>query len=460
MKKNIFPLLITFIISIFLLSTPIKAQEYSTSTGDFVILFNNNYIDNNVKSFINDSGGQVITTFNDLGAIEVHCNITLLSQLKKYSSINSISPNHKFTLSQEKKLAFNNSLTSNIEKADLYNKYQWDIKQVTSNGKSYNLQLGNHNVVVGIIDSGVNKNHPDLKSNFLGGENFIPKNFENDLSENGDPNDLTDNLGHGTHIAGTIAGNGRILGVAPNTGFKSYRVFNSQGDTNTAIVTSAIIKAVKDNVKVINLSFSGYDLKGKCFWKDPSTNEVEKISDDMADYSLYKRAIKYALSNNVVIVTSAGNNSLDCTNKSEVTKYLNTLYNDQGFTYEGLGYEVPGTIKGVINVSATDINNNLSSYSNYGNKFIDIAAPGGDYLNNNLSTMCLSTYDNGYIFMEGTSMAAPKVSAVAALIICKYPGISYKNIAKKIYKTAEKSNYTSSDYLGHGLVNAYNALNK
>lgn len=458
MKKNVFPLLIIVITSICLFTITVDAQEYSMPTSDFIILFNNNSIDNSVENFISKSGGKIVSNFSSLGAIEVNCNVSLLSQLKKYPSVNSISPNHKFTLCKEKTISFNESLTPNMKKADLYDKYQWDIKQVTSNGASYNLGIGNHNVVVGIIDSGVNKDHPDLKGNFLGGENFIPKNFENDPSETGDSDNLNDKLGHGTHIAGTIAGNGRILGVAPNIGFKSYRIFNSQGDTNTTIVTSAILKAVKDNVKVINLSFSGYDLNGKCFFKDPSTNKIEKLSDDMADYSLYKRAIKYALNNNVVVITSAGNDSLDCANKNEVTNYLNSLYSNQGFLYRGLGYEVPGRIKGVINVSATTSNSKIASYSNYGNKFIDIAAPGGDYLNNDMSTMCLSTYNNSYTFMEGTSMATPKVSAIAALIICKYPRISYKDVAKKVYKSAEKSNYNSPAYFGHGLANAYNAL--
>lgn len=63
-----------------------------------------------------------------------------------------------------------------------------------------------------------------------------------------------------------LSANGKTKGVAPGIGFKSYRVFNEDGDTTETICSSAIIDAVNDGVKVINVSISGYDLKGKCYW--------------------------------------------------------------------------------------------------------------------------------------------------------------------------------------------------
>ncbi|MHC6181036.1 S8 family peptidase [Clostridium sp. JNZ X4-2] len=454
-KYKIYSFIIGLLI---LLSININVSAKSTSSDiDLIIVFNND-IDNNVENFIVNSGGKIISKFNELGAIEVKCNSDLIPKVIKYSNVKSLAPNHKIKLSQEKVTTINMpSLDNNTRQADLYNKYQWDIKRVTNDGKSFNLEPGNHNVVVGIIDSGVNKNHPNLKRNFLGGENFVPPNFENDLGETGNPSDIDDRFGHGTHIAGTIAGNGRILGVAPNIGFKSYRIFNSKQDTNASIVTSAILKAAKDGIKVINLSISGYDLKGKCFWTD-STGKTYKLGDDMAEYSLYKRAIKYAIKQGVTVVTAAGNDSLDCSDKISVTNYLNEQYREQGFKYEGLAYELPGTIKGVISVSSTGPTDKIASYSNYGAKFIDVTAPGGDFISD-ISDMCYSTYENGYDFRQGTSMAAPKVSAAAALVICKYGDLTPKEVAKKLYKSAEKLNSkNSSEYFGHGLVNAYNVL--
>lgn len=184
-------------------------------------------------------------------------------------------------------------------------------------------------MVVGIIDSGVDTTHPDLTDNFLGGKNLVPADFEDDSSETGDTNDVTDRFGHGTNVAGIIAANGRTKGVAPNIGFKSYRIFNEDGDTTATICSSAIINAVNDGVKVINLSIAGYDLKGKCYWTDPDTGIKYKLGDDMAEYSLLKRAIKYATANGVTVVAAAGNESLDCSNGKYLTNYLNEEYDEE-----------------------------------------------------------------------------------------------------------------------------------
>jgi subtilisin family serine protease len=294
-------------------------------------------------------------------------------------------------------------------------------------------------VVIAIIDSGIKKDHPDLEKNFMGGENFVSKGFNSDETETGDSDDINDRLDHGTYVAGNIAANGRIKGVAPNIGFKSYRIFDSTGNTNATIVSSAIIKATDDGAKVINLSMSGYDLKGKCYWTDPKTGIKHNVGDDMAEYELYNRAIKYAIKNNVTVVTAAGNDGVDCGNAQKLTVFLNKQNGDKGFSYEGLTYEVPGSIDGVINVSATGTTDEIAKNSNYGDKFIDVTAPGGDSSKTGIiNDMCLSTgiNDSGYMFGEGTSIAAPKVSALAGLILCKDPSLTPEEVAKIIYKTS------------------------
>lgn len=119
-------------------------------------------------------------------------------------------------------------------------------------------------------------------------------------------------------------------------------------------------------------------------------------------------------------------------------------------------YENPWSIKGVINVSDTGKDDKIASYSNYGSSFIDVAAPGGNYaLNKDISDLCLVTTIGGYTLTQGTSIAAPKVSATAALILCKDK--RPKEVAKKIYKSCEKIGGKDSEkYYGHGLVNALN----
>lgn len=87
---------------------------------------------------------------------------------------------------------------------------QWDVREVTHDGKSYEEFTGTHNVVVGIIDSGIDVNHPDLAKNILSGsKNLVPKGGYRGMeeSETGDINYLDDKRGHGTHTAGLIAAN-------------------------------------------------------------------------------------------------------------------------------------------------------------------------------------------------------------------------------------------------------------
>lgn len=464
--KNIYKKLFYILITISFITAnnniSANAATINTKNIDLIILFNDNTINDNVKDIVINAGGTIVQEFPKLGGIEVNCSANLIPKIKSESSVQSLAPNHLIKISSEKTQEYVNSKNySNNTFDNLYEKYQWDIKKVTNNGESFNLESGNHDVVVGIIDSGVDTTHPDLINNFLGGKNIVPAKFKDDLSETGDLDDVTDRLGHGTNVAGIIAANGKTKGVAPNIGFKSYRIFNKHGETNATICTSAIIAAIDDGVKVINLSLGSFDLKGKCYWTDPDTGIKYNLGNDMAEYSLFKRAINYAIKKGVTVVSASGNEHQDCSNKRELTNYLNKLYSDDGFKYDGLTYQTPGSIKGVITVSATDADDKLASYSNYGKNFIDISAPGGDISEkDNSNDMCFTTaIDSEYTFTEGTSIAAPKVSAVAALIICRDRNLSPKEVCKKIYKTADKlEDGNASEYYGAGMVNAYNAL--
>ncbi|MFR8041414.1 MAG: S8 family serine peptidase [Clostridium butyricum] len=437
----------------------VNAEEKIHSNNvDLIILFDENLIDKNVINFISESGGIVSKEFYELSGIEVKCSSALIPQLASKSSIKSIAPNHTIELSEKENNKNNVSSNSYDNFMDVD---QWDIKRVTNNGESYSLESGNHNVVIGIIDSGVDTTHPDLINNFLGGKNLVPAKFNNNSDESGDINDVTDRLGHGTNVTGIIAANGKIKEVAPNIGFKSYRIFHRKGKTNPAICSEAIMMATHDGVNVINLSISSYNLKGKFYYIHPNTSIKYKLGDDMGEYTLLKRAIKYTIKNGVTIVSASRNDSNDCENKKELTNYLNGLYNQSGFFYEGLTYESPGTIKGVITVAATDKHDNITSYSNYRKGFIDISAPGGEFSDKYKENgMCFTTNINSnYTFNEGTSFAAPKVSAVAVLIICQNSNLSPLKIAKKIYKSSDKiANNKSNNFYGVGIINAYNAL--
>jgi lantibiotic leader peptide-processing serine protease len=350
------------------------------------------------------------------------------------------------------------------EEADLFHSFQWDVKRVTHNGASFSVNKGNHDVVVGIIDSGVDFEHPALKANLLGGKNFVPGYDggleQADPTELGEIEDFQDRLGHGTHVAGTIAGKGRILGVAPEIGYKVYRVFGANGSASTSTVANAIISATDDGVDVISMSLGGYSVFGQIFYTDPTTGKKYNLGNEVADFQLYKRAVKYAVDHGVTVVAAAGNEHLNVTNKAEVTKFLNNEYAQDGYQFVGAGFEAPGSLPGVITVSATGSEDIFASYSNYGAGFVDVTAPGGDYQRQGhgdwFEDMNFSSYINhGYAYMAGTSMATPKVSAVAALLIAQNGKIGPKKIAQMINDTAQDIGKQSKDNLyGSGMVQA------
>lgn len=289
-------------------------------------------------------------------------------------------------------------------------------------------------VTVAVIDSGISTNHPDLKPNITG--KFNTCSFATNGAE--------DNDGHGSHVSGIIAAaanNGiGIAGVAPGAKIISIKALDyywgydednrsyilAHGGTS-ADIARAVNMAVSKKVQVINMSLGG----------DYGTNSPDTI---------YKNSIENAVAKGTVVVVAAGNESYDL-----ASEYINVY---------------PAEFNDVICVSASTLADGLAGYSNYGNGIITIGAPGGNYIND-VSTLMLSAYKGEYYtYMQGTSMATPVVSGVAALIISANP--TYKNnkniatvqgVTELIEDTAVKTgNYSNAARFGAGLVDAGAAL--
>ncbi|MFJ7755848.1 S8 family serine peptidase [Peribacillus muralis] len=339
--------------------------------------------------------------------------------------------------------------TLDNEEESIYKKWNWDIEAVTQNGASRTIEEGNHDVKIGIIDSGIDFHHPDLKENIVStGKSFVEG-----------VTDTQDYLGHGTMVAGSIAANGSIEGISPNVGLVPYKVFHT-GNADSSDVIEAIIAAANDDMDVINLSLGTYK---------SVKNKVDK-----AVYKAFERAVKYAVKEKSFVVASAGTEliGLDISNHRKLAE-------DRGYPGDSQ-HHMPGGLKDVYTVAATNKGSMLAEYSNYG-KNVSIGAPGGDYgpqANQgilDIRYMTLTTYptnlpqsalsqsagfEKGFEFMIGTSLAAPKVSATAALVIAQYEEEfgkkpSVKEIRKFLDKGAVK---TDSKQFGAGIVNAYEAL--
>jgi lantibiotic leader peptide-processing serine protease len=395
---------------------------------------------------ISKAGGQIESRLDKLGAVEVvSSNPNFLSEIKKSSNV--LEAGVQNIVQPEQAAIEEVALVSSYgADADLYNSLQWDIKQVTQDGESWTLPGGTgksvdgKDIVVGVIDTGIDYNHPDLKDNYAYGKSFVP----------GYP-DAMDQNSHGTHVAGSIAAKGRTMGIGPDLKVAAYRVFGPTGGAETSHIAEALMTAADDNVDVVNMSLGGYD-----WFQNP--DYVTK--DVVADVRLFNRAIQYAIQKGVTVVGSAGNNAVDISSPGKLSG------DDNGATHRS-----PSS-QSMIRVSAGGALKNLAFYSNYGVGKIDVLAPGGDLGPNydpvtrtgrDNTYLCLATIPGGgYGYKGGTSMAAPKTAALAGVIIAqhgkdKLNPAQVKSIIQSSTEDVFKSGYDGES--GFGLINAVDALN-
>lgn len=217
--------------------------------------------------------------------------------------------------------------------------------------------------VVAVLDTGIDYNHPDLEANLIGGASFVAA-----------ERDFMDKNGHGTHVAGTIAANGQIFGVAPDTRILAVKVLDQSGSGTYKGITSGLKYARQwrgpkgQKVNVINMSLGG---------PDPEKEMYDEII----------RVIKAG----ITIVCAAGNEG---DGKEETSEF-----------------SFPAYYKETVSVGAVNMQTRVANFSN-SNDHIDVVAPGVE---------TYSTFPGGrYVKLSGTSMAAPHVSGAAALIYSRY----------------------------------------
>lgn len=234
--------------------------------------------------------------------------------------------------------------------------YQWDMKYVTNNGESYALYQPSKKISVGIIDSGIMEEHPDL-SNSLGNyfKNLVPKGgFDNEEpDETGNPSDIVDKMGHGTEVAGQITANGNILGVAPGITVNIYRVFG-ENLSKSEWVARAIRRAADDGNKVINISAGQYLMISGSY--DDGTNDYQ-------EYLNYKSAINYATAKGSIVVAALGNDSLNIQDNQTMINFLKRF---RSIKVPGKVVDAPSVFEDVIAVGGIDGYGNISDFSNIG----------------------------------------------------------------------------------------------
>jgi subtilisin family serine protease len=279
-------------------------------------------------------------------------------------------------------------------------------------------------IVVAVIDTGVDYNHPDIAANIWANVNEIDGNFVDD-DNNGfvddvrgwnfmfNNNDPSDHNGHGTHVAGTIAALGNngigVIGVAWHSQVMALKGLDDNGFGFDFSLAPAIIYAASNGADVINASWSAQG----------SSQSIEE-------------AIQFATGLGTVFVAAAGNSDQDATNF------------------------FPANSPEAITVASEDPFGNFSLFSNFGSR-IDVSAPGEDIL----SLQAAGTFQgqpviDGYTRMTGTSMAAPHVSGAVALILSGNPTYT-TDLVREIIHISDTSVPFDSRF-GAGKLNAAAAL--
>jgi len=295
---------------------------------------------------------------------------------------------------------------------------------------AWDLQKGNKNIVVAVIDSGVDWSHPDLTSNVWANTGEIPGNgFDDDGNGfvddvrgwdfgNGDNNPMDDcsnlnpNLnagGHGTHVAGIIGAEGNnsvgVTGVNWNVSLMPVKAADNSCYMLTSEVVNSIVYAVQNGADIINMSLGGE-----------------------ASVAL-KSAVDAAYSGGVLMIAAAGNDN----STSQTNSY-------------------PAAYSNVISVAATNRDDLKASFSNYGN-WVTLSAPG---------VAIYSTLPGGtYGYKSGTSMASPMVAGVAALILAQSPSLTPAELKNRLVYSCENIDGLNAGYaglLGAGRINAAGGL--
>lgn len=262
--------------------------------------------------------------------------------------------------------------------------------------EAWDIERGENSVTVAVIDTGVQTNHPDLAGQFVTGYDFY---FDDTSVYDGLDDD------HGTHVAGTIAAIDNsigVIGVAPNIKIMPLKFLGPDGGYISDAI-DAINYAKQNGADIINASWGGGG------YSESLKNAIESFGG--------------------VFVVAAGNNKTD----TDKNPYYPASY----------------TSSNIISVAAIDKYGALASFSNYGLNSVDIAAPGVDIA---------STYPDSYAYMSGTSMAAPHVSGIIALLKSYNNSLTTQELINKLYSTAKPYNSLNGKVKTGGMANAKAAL--
>jgi subtilisin family serine protease len=395
------------------------ANEYDYVVGEVIIKFKSTVSDAMMENTIAAADGDTVDILSqyDLAVAEVPDGETVdsfIAVMEALPGVEYAQPNYMYYLPESEPVLADITPLVGEPLANAPNdpgaSLQWYLDRIGVYS-AWDYTMGVPEVRVAVIDTGVDYNHPDLSGQVVA---------YTDIAAN---DGSMDDDGHGTHVAGIIAAKANngigIAGIAPNVKLISVDVFDNYpkegGGTDfgarTTDVISGISYARNNGARVINLSLGSYNI--------PTDNA-------------YRLAIEGAVNAGIPVVCAAGNNNTSA-----------AMY--------------PSDFDASISVMATSRYDTRASYSDYG-PAKDIAAPGGDGASSDdwmLSTYPEALPDGPYVYMAGTSMAAPVVSGVIALMLSVNPSLTVAQVKEYLYSSAaDLGAFGRDDYYGNGRVNA------
>ncbi|MFD7653235.1 S8 family serine peptidase [Actinosynnema sp. NPDC059797] len=349
---------------------------------------------------------------------------------------------------------------------------QWDMDLIRA-AEAHAVSTGSRDVVVGVLDSGIDPTHPDLVGALdpalsagctTGVANPEPASWSPTTSA------------HGTHVAGVIAAADDGLGttgVAPGVRIASVKVVDDDGFIYPEYAVCGFMWAAERGMTITNNSY----------FIDPWVFTCQDKAGQAVVYEAVRRAVEHATARGVLTVAAAGNSAADLTKPSlDPQSPTNAAPEDvKPRPVDSSCLVLPAQLRNVVAVSSVGADQVKAGYSSYGLGAVDLTAPGGDRKqqpDDGRNGCVLSTVPAGYDYSCGTSMAAPHVSGVAALLASTHPQADAPELNRMLNQRAETlpcpadydlngtgaqdaycTGYSEyNGFYGHGLVDALAAV--
>jgi thermitase len=420
-------------VSLTIFSLSLSAREIESVPGEFIVKIKHQaFKSQSLESLSQALNAKVKTNIKNLDILVVQrptieTESYAISALKSNAMVEIAEPNYVYRIVKTP----NDPMLLNLW--GLKNTGQLDSEKQTGIAgmdidaeKAWDLETGNKNAIIAVIDTGIDYTHSDLKDNMWTNsaeangkpgvdddgngiiDDIYGANFVDDAKPTGQP---MDDHGHGSHCTGTIAGRGNdgagIVGVNWNARVMALKFLSAEGSGTLAGALKAIDYATQKGAKVMSNSWGGGG-----------------FSQTLLD------SIERANAAGAVFIAAAGNDSSN-----------NDTYPSYPASYD---------VDNVVSVAAIDNRGKIASFSNFGKKTVHVAAPGV----NVFSSITGGKYDS----WSGTSMATPHVSGVAALLVAREPALSPIEIRNRIMQTVKPVSGLKSKVASAGMINAYNVL--